>query len=156
MKYERRRESFYDKSRFIAEYYNTLSNLPFIIIGFMRILEMDREHNDHVLILYLLYIACGFCSGIHHMLPFKWSIVIDYVPIVMTIYYFICNYEILIFISLASWFKILLSLLILFNDHVYRTIIVPWGHVMWHLMASMSIDSAYMDISAIKMVSRYS
>jgi hypothetical protein len=160
MKYSRKLEHLYNKSLYIAEYYNTISNLPFIIFGLSRLYELYQFHEDVCLdyyecklitlnmlyTLYILYTFFGICSGIHHAFYFKYSIIIDYIPITLTIIYFIMNPFLFYLISFTSYIKLFISFLTLVSDHLYTPIPVPFGHVLWHLLASYSIDSAYQDI----------
>ena len=156
-KYERKHETHHTHSKYIAEYWNTLSNLPFIIIGFLRIIELThyRVHDNdiininitsHMINLYFLCICAGICSGFHHMLVYKWTIIVDWIPIATSIIYILYNINLVYFISLISWFKILLAIFVLFTDHICTNIQIPWGHVFWHILSSFAIDSAYQDI----------
>lgn len=131
-------EKHYATSHYIMEYWNTLSNLPFIIIGFLRLFE------GHLFDLYLLYILAGFCSGFHHAYPMKYSIVIDWIPIASSMV-LMCVHGVIFHITFVTWFKVLLALLSLFMDHVFRIVPVPWGHVLWHILAALAIDDVYQD-----------
>ncbi len=159
--FDRRHETPYLKCQYIAEFWNTLSNLPFIIFGVLRLIELinrdkvfhsvsyisiPNPNRSYVFDLYVLSILTGLGSGIHHMILRRGSIIIDWIPISMTIIYILFHSFLLSYISCASWFKLFLAIYILFDDHVLQTVPVPWGHVMWHLVASFAIDGAYQDM----------
>jgi hypothetical protein len=159
MKYTRKLEPLYEKSRYIAEYYNTLSNLPLIIIGLLRLCELKSigllSNSDHnvMVIFYISYTLCGTCSFIHHGLYFKWSILIDYIPIVFSIINMYNNIFLISYISYTSYIKLLIAFLVLITDHIYTLIPVPFGHSLWHILISFSLDSSYQDI-LYQMISR--
>ena len=103
----RRFEPFYATCPWIAEFWNTLSNLPFLVIAGLRLLELrmagtssDRTPeatlsyypytspsllphplDPHVELLYLWMLAMGLASAVHHATTTKWTIVVDWVPI---------------------------------------------------------------------------
>lgn len=148
-KYERKLEPAFRVSPWIAEFYNTLSNLPFILIGLWRLHELDCSDDDvlcqQVFLLYALYVACGVCSAIHHASTPKWTIVIDWFPIAVSIL-LVLKFNFLSYFGFVSWFKVSLAGVMLFNDHVYTTINVPWGHCVWHVLAAFAIDACYQDV----------
>ena len=131
----------------VAEFYNTLSNFPFIVIGLLRLYNYDaltEFPSEPLEKLYWMMVAAGIGSAIHHATVPSWTIVIDWVPILASSGY--CLYlGVLPFISCTTWFKIGLSFLVLFDDHIITRIPVPWGHVMWHVLAAFSVDSIYQD-----------
>lgn len=137
----RRQEQPYNKSKYIYEYYNTLSNLPFIFIGLARLYYDNNSHTQ----LYKAMVFCGICSGIHHAVNFRGSIILDYIPIVYSLLYLTSN---------NLWNKInpvsvglaTLALFILFLDHIVQLMPVPWGHVMWHVCAAYAMDSCYQSL----------
>ena len=138
--YSRRPElPYYSLSPLFAEYYCTISNFPFILLGLSKLYE-----DTCIPIFYYIYILIGICSSIHHAIIFKYSIIVDYIPIsiLFSMFFYHDVFSTLVF---STWIKIFLSILILLNDHFYKTISVPWGHVMWHLLASFSVDSALQD-----------
>jgi hypothetical protein len=143
-KYDRKKERLYEVP-YIAEFWNTLSNLPFILIGLMRICESPVYTNSYVYTLYLLLICAGLCSGVHHCVLFKYSLFVDFVPIFLSLIFVLFGGG-LICISYVSWLKILLAITVLLTDHILTPINVPWGHVMWHLLACFASDSVYQDI----------
>lgn len=142
--YRRKKEDLYTHSFYIAEFWNTVSNLPFIIIGILRLCELDDSYFE-LEYMYGLMILAGFASGIHHGLTKKYTIIVDWIPILLSIVVF-NHYGLVEFVSLASWVKIILAFSVLITDHVYTLIPVPWGHVMWHLLACLAIDSTYQDV----------
>ena len=137
---------------YFAEKWNTLSNFLFVVIGLCRIYQWHEEYDfADVMILYTLFSLAGVCSGIHHAFHFRYSIVLDWIPI-STSLIFCGYYQVWRFVSLGSWVQIFTALGILFNDHVFQTIMPPWGHVMWHITAAMAIDHAYCDYIAAKFI----
>lgn len=143
----RKHEPHYNTNRFICEFWNTVSNLIFIVIGILRLLDEDLHlYYEELVILYTLFIIAGFCSGIHHMLNFKYTIFLDWLPIATSIGYLLYNNYLLEYIKLVSWLKIIFAFIILVTDHIWTVINVPWGHVFWHVLIGLAIDSAYQDI----------
>lgn len=135
----RRTEKYYAKSNHIAEWYNTISNLGFIILGMIRIYEYGWSAE------YALFTLAGICSGIHHATTQRWTIILDWIPIMWSLMIIINNHYLWL-ISLGTWFQILCALFILIDDHIMQTMHVPWGHVMWHVLASFAIDSMYQEV----------
>jgi len=138
--FPRKLESFYTHSRHIAEFWNTLSNLPFVLIGLYRL-----WHGVNFVDLYILYVLAGVCSAFHHAHPKKWTIVIDWIPILIS-GYLAWEYDVWYHTSTTSrvWLGFAFGTLI--NDHVCTSLPVPKGHVLWHILAAYSIDSAYQDL----------
>ncbi len=138
-------------SPYIAEFWNTLSNLPFVIIGLLRLNQLDCHDRDvqcqEVWSLYVLFVACGVCSAIHHASTPRWTIVIDWIPIATSIGLML-KYQVLFSVGVVSWFKVGVAFAVLVNDHVYTTVNVPWGHCFWHVLAAFSIDACYQDVLA--------
>lgn len=150
--YERKHETHYTHTEYIAEFWNTLSNLPFIIIGFIRLIEITLYQNDamkniqHMIILYSLFVAAGFCSGIHHTLLSKWTIILDWIPIASSLIYLFYYIDLLVQISPTCWFEMIIAIGMLFADHVFQYVTPPWGHVFWHIIASFAMDNAYQNM----------
>lgn len=138
-KYTRRLEPAYNVSPYFYEYYNSLSNLPFIFIGLAR---LYFGVNDLTTQLYKYMILCGICSGIHHMFHFRGSLILDYVPIVLSLRYLYIH-NLFTQIHPVSMGLAALALFILFLDHIIQLMPVPWGHVMWHVCAAYAMDSCY-------------
>jgi len=145
----RKLESPYTHCSHIHEFFNTISNLFFIVIGIIRLCDQQIYDNPHMFNLYVLYTMAGFCSGFHHMKNYRLTIVIDWIPIGCSILYLTNNLFLLSHISLVSYIKLFTALFVLATDHIFHRINTPWGHVFWHILASFSIDSAYMDIIQI-------
>lgn len=139
--FERKRECLYTHSNNIAEWWNTISNIPFIVFGIMGVMSVST--ND-LTILYILMIAAGFASGIHHAMNYYWTILLDWFPITLSIMFWI-QFNVFSALTMTTWFMLLLSFTVLLNDHVVTTVPVPWGHVMWHVFISFSVVSAYKD-----------
>jgi hypothetical protein len=137
--FPRKLEKFYTHSMHIAEFWNTLSNIPFVLIGIYRLWQ-----GTPLTLLYFLYTMAGVCSGFHHASPHKWTIIIDWIPIATSVV-IVYSTGVLWSISISTMFWIMLAFATLINDHVYTSIPVPWGHVLWHLLAAYSIDRAYQD-----------
>lgn len=140
-KYRRRVERPYTVLPYIAEFWNTISNLPFIFIGVYRIFEGCEDLAE----LYLLMVLAGVASGFHHATTIKWSIFIDWTPILMTIIYLI-NTRMIGKVSLTGILLVSMAFIILLLDHVNRLLPVPYGHVLWHVTAAFAIDYAYQSI----------
>jgi hypothetical protein len=168
----------YSWTPWVAEWYNTTSNLLFIVFGVSKCWEMTRllrqmakrdaakdnpkqpgglnnpdrlENFIRVMIrLWVLMIVSGACSAFHHATdPYtmKWTIIIDWIPILSTIVYIIFYHPYLVkCISMTTCVAIGFSLAFLGVDHVYTPVPVPWGHVTWHLLAACSISMAYNDM----------
>ena len=146
MWFKRKSEPHYEVTPYIAEFWNTLSNLPFILIGILRISTLE-DAPDSLLLLYVLYIFCGVCSGFHHAIDKGWTLVVDWVPISLSILLNVWS-GVYLCVDSVSAFKLLLSLVVLVTDHVWTPMKVPWGHVVWHLLAAFSIDSFYYTVYA--------
>lgn len=140
-RYERKLEKQFTHSPYIAEFFNTISNLPFILIAFCRIYE-----GTPLLDLYTLLIIIGVCSAIHHATTSKYTIIVDYAPIILSIYYF-HSHNYYFCLTPTNYFEITLALFFLITDHVYTIIPVPWGHVLWHVVAAYTIDTVYFTVS---------
>lgn len=136
---------------FPGEFWNTISNLPFVIIGLMR---LTQYRHPEAKLLYILFVAIGVCSGLHHACPpgFRHlSLILDYIPIVASLYH---GWFIIPFVSQVTWFKVGLALLVLVIDHLSPFLTrsgkplvdVPFGHVFWHILAAFAVDSAYSEV----------
>ncbi len=136
---------------FPGELWNTVSNLPFVILGLIRLASVDHPDGKR---LYALFVAIGVCSGLHHACPPGWrcsSLVLDYIPIVASLYY---GAFIVPLVNVASWVKVALALIVLLVDHlspfwfeIGRPLVpVPFGHAFWHVLAALAIDSAYAEV----------
>jgi hypothetical protein len=166
----------YGRCHYIAEYWNTLSNLPFIVIGSLRlgqlaaifviylisrtdplIIPQNQKQLEQIFNLYFLYMCAGICSAFHHAHHKRWTIVIDWIPIASSLILLIGFWPALLsYITVTSWCKLVFAMCILINDHIITTIPVPFGHVMWHIVASFAIDSAYQDMYLTCMIERQS
>jgi len=127
----------------IAEPINTLSNCAFSILAILRCIYPMPQHT---LILYNCLFAAGLCSAFHHATPFswKWTIVIDYLPIVIGVSYGWYT-SIIAQITPATLFLIILSFACLLADHIWTPIPVPWGHSFWHILAAIAFDATIQD-----------
>ena len=141
-KYKRENEQFYNVTPHIAEFWNTLTNLPFILIGLYNILFYSLNLN--LTIAYLLLIACGIGSGIHHASPHEWTLIIDWVPILSSIGFVLWS-GIIYSISFISIMYTILAFSVLLTDHIFTPIPVPWGHCLWHILAAVTVNSIYSD-----------
>ena len=139
--YERKLEPFFTVTPWIAEFFNTISNLPFILIGLFRL----YEGVEFTWFLYAFMILIGICSGVHHATTPKWTIVIDWVPIVISMGTF-CYFDMWPLVSYTSLLQWNIALLLLFVDHFWTIMPVPWGHVCWHLVAALAMDSIYFGV----------
>ncbi len=141
-KYERKLEKFYDVNIHIAEFWNTLTNIPFILIGLYNLLFYTFDWN--LTVAYFLLTMCGIGSSIHHASPHKWTIVIDWIPISCSILFVLWS-GIIYSISMKSLIFSIISFGILLTDHICTPISVPWGHCLWHILASIAVNSIYSD-----------
>lgn len=138
---------------FIGEFWNTMSNLPFIIIGLYRLFIVGVPI-PIFWDLYLLYISAGVCSAIHHTCAHipgnKWSIFVDWFPIgislVINIILFAIHPELFETISILSGVLLIMAFTILISDHICTPCKVPFGHSLWHIFAALAIDCFYQDI----------
>ena len=138
--YTRKRETLFRIVPFIAEFWNTISNLPFILIGFCRLWE-----GTSLTLLYSLMICMGVCSGIHHAIRSRWLLILDWIPIIIT-KGVILQHSYWLHISWTSYLLGSIATVVLVIDHVYTPIPVPWGHVFWHVLAAFALDNAYQSI----------
>lgn len=138
--FPRKLEQFYTHSDYITEFWNTVSNIPFILIGIARLYEGTSQK-----LLYSLYILAGVCSGFHHATPWRETIVIDWIPIALSIVLGL-YWQILYTVSVATFIKLVITFGVLVNDHVWTTVPAPYGHVFWHILAAFTIDEIYTNI----------
>lgn len=133
-------EPHFTHTPFVAEWWNTLSNLPFVVIGLCRLWA-----GTPIVGLYTLFTAAGLCSAYHHAHPEHWTLVIDWMPIATS--GLLCLwFGVVTTITAATLFKVALAFAVLVTDNFLGwPMPVPWGHVMWHVLAAYSIDSAYCD-----------
>ncbi len=136
--FERKPEQFFTHTKWIAEFWNTLSNLPFILIGFIR-LECDTQLKFN----YQLMIFTGICSVIHHATTQKWTLIIDWIPILISL---VVNLNYLSYAEMPEMLILLVAFVWLLIDHIATPVPVPWGHVIWHILAAYSIDIFYQKI----------
>lgn len=149
-RFSRQVEPHYRYTLYIVEFWNTFSNLPFIVFGLFRLYELatGNKENPALMFAYCFMVAAGFASAIHHGVDIhykKWTILLDWIPIALSIF-LIHSQNYLSILSFLSWIKILIAISILLVDHLYRLVPVPWGHVFWHIIAAFAIDSAYQDV----------
>ncbi len=132
---------FYSISPWIAEFWCTLSNLPFILIGGLRLWE-----GTEIPLFYWLFLGAGFCSSFHHAScpTWSWTIVIDWLPISVSI--LLGLYEGVFWtVQSVTLLKVAIAFLILLTDHWYTPVPVPWGHSFWHILAAFAFDEVYQD-----------
>lgn len=132
-----------------AETYNSISNIPFMIIAILRLYQVDVEEEyvvstEHAMFYHIMF-WIGICSFIHHMTLKYWTIVLDWTPICICLY--VCVQANMTHAATSvSWFQGGLAFLFLINDHLTLPIIpVPWGHSFWHILAAMATDSFFQD-----------
>jgi hypothetical protein len=145
--WNRKYEAPYKTSKFICEFWNTISSLPFIIIGILRLIDENLYlYSDELVILYLFFVFAGIFGFIHHMSNFKYTILLDSIPLISSFIYIFYNDYLFNYITLITWFKIFLAFCVFITDHLCSCINTPWGHVFWHLLITFALDSAYQDI----------
>jgi len=135
-RYGRKLERFYTHSPYVAEFWNTLSNLPFVIIGVLRLWEGADS------LRYGLYTLAGLASAFHHASSQAWTIVVDWIPIATSLAF---SWQAFFAMTPVTAFLLLLALSTLAADHIWTPTPVPWGHVMWHLLAAIAVDRLYQD-----------
>lgn len=146
--FTRRIEHPYQYSFYIAEFWNTVSNLPFIILGLFRFYELAamNHENRSLQLAYVLLAFAGIASGIHHAVNIgykKWTIFLDWIPILLSL---LLIYSQGFIFSVVSWLKIIFAISVLLVDHFLGLVPVPWGHVFWHILAAFAVDNAYQDV----------
>ena len=131
----------FQHSRYVAESYCFWSNAPFLLISTTRII-------DGYSIQLSAYMLCiGICSAWHHAHGARWSVYVDWLPIVALLWQ-VWRHQWWMFWSFTTWLKVVLTLGVGFNDHVFTTAPVPWGHVLWHVMAAFTMDAAFSEIES--------
>jgi len=158
----RHEKPFRQYSPYIAETWNTLSNIGFWIGAMYLHYTVQSPTLANVYIglvpantrswLTVLMVLVGLCSGIHHAICDRYerySLVLDWIPIVMSI---------LTFLSIdtsccgvfgpTSWVTICIctmALVFLISDHACRLLPPPIGHVLWHFTAALAMTMVYRD-----------
>jgi hypothetical protein len=160
--YERKPElPYFGHFDFIAEFWNTLSNGPMIWIGFLRAVRLnelvdpmcspeDMTVFNSVMLLYVLLCCAGWCSTFHHAVRWKYSIIVDWIPIAASMCFVLYGVVVLgvlhvSAISVSSWVLLTLAVSCLFTDHVCTWLPVPLGHCAWHVLAAVALDWLYAD-----------
>lgn len=152
-KYERKLEPFFKVTHYIAEFWNTISNFPFIIIGLLRLWEQYPGKEEFVDTAYQILILIGIGSSIHHATTPKWTIIVDWIPIVIGLYY-IYSLELIQYISAAVYFEVGLATSVLIIDHTTNLIPVPWAHTFWHLLITLAFDSFLQSVEKQLLIDR--
>lgn len=133
---ERRSEA---PGHYFAEPLCTISNLWFVLFGIVRLWAVGHVHTG-----YALLVATGLCSAFHHAHPDKWTLLVDWIPIALSLWHVFVTgtiYE----ASTVTLLKMASALFFLFDDHVTQYFPVPWTHVLWHILAAWAIDELYWD-----------
>ena len=144
------KEEFYKVTPFIAEFWKTISNLPFVILGLYHLISFSL--NTNLKVVYSLLIIAGFFSAFHHATNYKcalcsreitWTLIIDWVPILSSIIYIIIT-KMINYFSFYSWIFIGVSVLWLLIDNAFAPF-KHWGHCIWHILIAFAISNAYTD-----------
>lgn len=144
------KEEFYKVVPFIAEFWKTVSNLPFVILGLYHLILCSLDTN--LKIVYSLLILAGLSSAFHHATNYKctmcsremtWTLIIDWIPILASGIYIIITKMINSF-SIDSWIFIGISLSWLIIDNTFAPF-KHWGHCIWHILIAFAISHAYED-----------
>ena len=114
-------------------------------MGALRLLEQYPGKCLEVELAYQLMIVIGFASAIHHASTPKWTIVIDWIPIVLCMMYIVAT-QTWSLVTMPVLFQMALAIAVLVTDHTTCLIPVPWGHVMWHLQACFAIDCFWQNV----------
>jgi dihydroceramidase len=75
-------ETDYKHSSFIAEYYNTLSSIPMIILGFYGYYYYKKLHNNQINWRFVVLICIGFGSTLFHATMVRFSQLLDEIPMI--------------------------------------------------------------------------
>lgn len=147
-KFERVREKNYAVTPYISEFFCTITNVPFIIVGLYNLYYLSPTDFEIMHTLYWLMVFAGIASGIHHAFIFRGSIILDWIPIASSILLLVYNFnfKILTFVTFTSWIKFTIALAILLSDHLCTPLKVPIGHCAWHLAACWAVNSMYRDL----------
>lgn len=130
---KRQPEPYFTHSPMIAEWYNTWSNLGFVLCG---LYGLQFYSTIEAKTMSLCLVLCGLCSMIHHALAdYEMFIILDLMPIVISLYY-AYQFELVQALSGFEGFCIGAALGLLLMDHAGPLLIPPWGHVLWHLAAA--------------------
>lgn len=140
--YKRKNEKFYSVTHYIAEFWNTLTNLPFIIFGLYSLFNYELDWT--LTIAYSLLVGCGVGSAIHHGSHEDWTTVIDWVPILCSIGFVLWS-GIIYSMSFLTFSRTISAFIVLLLDHIYTPLPVPWGHCAWHILAAIAVNSLYSD-----------
>lgn len=131
----------------IAEPLNTVSNALFSLLAVVRLAELSAvvtPLHPSVPTLYKIMFAAGICSAIHHGTTPKWTIVIDYIPIVsgvgLGLYVGVLHTT-----TWGTLTAVAFAFAVLLSDHVWTPIPVPWGHCFWHFLAALAFDRVIWD-----------
>lgn len=144
------KEEFYKVSPFIAEFWKTISNLPFVILGLYHLILYSL--NVNLKVVYSLLIIAGFSSAFHHATNYKcalcskeitWTLIIDWIPILTSVIYIVITKMFNSFTT-SSWIFIAVSILWLFIDNIFAPF-KHWGHCVWHILIAFAISNAYED-----------
>ena len=144
------KEEFYKVSPYIAEFWKTISNLPFIVLGTYHLILYSSDTNLRVV--YSLLILAGIFSAFHHATNYKcmmcsheitWTLIIDWIPILFSAIYIIVTRMIFTF-GLGSWIFIGISIVWLLIDNVFAPL-AHWGLCIWHILIAFAISNAYED-----------
>lgn len=144
-RFERRPEPQYAVSPYVAEWWNTLSNFPFVLVGLLRLRgplsPLARQ-------LYVCYTLAGVCSAFHHAAPFawRWTLWVDWAPIATALAWATWH-RAWSHLSAATVCQLGLALLVGALDHTVRLMPVPWGHVCWHLLAALAVNAALWEVA---------
>lgn len=154
--------------RYIAEFWNTVSNAGFLsgavvclVVLFRQTLTLSTAPlieikgpvgPDTLATLIVLLFMAGICSAIHHSLCDRYdsaTLVLDWLPIASSIFLILfCTHDVFqcwLALSYRSVFLLILAISVLLQDHVLKLGKPPWGHVAWHILAANAVTSAYLD-----------
>lgn len=138
----KREEPQYEPHTYIQEYWNTMSNVFFVYLGLLGLVD---AHTEEGRILYGFMMLCGCCSALHHAISWKYSIAIDYAPIIGSVVYF-STLDKWHDISVGSWIALATGALTLGWDHHKQPRTDPFGHSLWHIMAALAARSVCFDV----------
>ena len=155
--FKRRHERYHTYSPYIAESWNTFSNIAFVWGA--AFLSDDAQFAGAVLVahetrklLVALMAMIGICSGIHHALCDRYdryTLVLDWIPIVASMITLssVDTAAVGFFgpTSMSTFIVCGVALAFLITDHVCHVLPPPIGHVIWHVTAALGMTMLYWD-----------
>ena len=132
----------YKRSRWIREWHCAWSSVPFVCIAWAR-LYFDALVTGRVRVLYHLLWWIGSCSFAHHATrPNRVTVPMDWIPITGTLLCVI-HWDVVFAVKPVTAAMCIAAFLWLLWDQIRAPIPSPWGHVIWHITAALTLDALY-------------